>query len=44
MEALQANELENNEPLVLHVSYFALVISFPAFIISFIKSLPKALE
>ena len=41
MEALQANELENHETLVLQVLSFALVISFPAFLISFIKSFPK---
>ena len=41
MEALQANDIENHETLVLKVLSFALIISFPAFIISFIKSIPK---
>lgn len=41
MEVLQANDIENHETLVLKVLSFALIISFPAFIISFIKSFPK---
>ena len=41
MDALEAQDLENHETLVLKVLILALIVSFPAFIISFIKSFPE---
>ena len=41
MEAIQAEELPNYEYLQVKVLILALIVTFPAFIISFVKSLPK---
>lgn len=41
VDALEAQELENHETLVLKVLILALVVSFPAFMISFVKSYPN---
>ena len=40
MEAIQAEELPNYEYLQVKVLILALIVTFPAFIISFVKSLP----
>ena len=41
MEAIQAEELPNYEYLQVKVLILALIVTFPAFIISFVKSLPQ---
>jgi len=41
MDSLYAQDLENHETLVLKVLVLALVVAFPTFIISFVKSFPN---
>ena len=41
MEAIHAEELPNYEYLQVKVLILALIVTFPAFIISFVKSLPQ---
>jgi len=41
MEAICLNELPNYETLQVKVLTLALIVSFPAFIVSFVKSFPK---
>ena len=41
MEALEAQALENHETMVLKVLILALIVSFPAFVISLIRCFPK---
>ena len=41
MEALEVQALENHETIVLKVLILALIVSFPAFVISLIRCFPK---